>query len=216
MICEAGGYPGCRAGIVSPVIARPAIQLVGAKPAVQKVVAAVAKQDVVAGKPVDRVVSGRDAGYLVKPDRYNAAVACAMKKVVAAGAGYVRHFLRPFYPLAAYVGAVLSVVGLIIELDRHPCLPDPAYHPDHGEPAVQHRTPCCMDRGCGRTEPDPCSGHAMRTYFGRPSSSIRFSTSAAMATLARLSPVRLRTEPITDDALPARDIGLHQGAPVVP
>src|SRR3954463_8789555 len=91
--------------IASPVIARPAIQSVGAKPAVQKVVAAVAKQDVVAGKPVDRVVSGRDSGYLIKPDRYNAAVACAMNKVVAAGAGYVRHFPRPFNPLAAYVGA---------------------------------------------------------------------------------------------------------------
>src|SRR5215213_3768476 len=34
--------------------------------------------------------------------------------------------------------------------------------------------------------------------------------------LGRLSPVRLRTEPLTDDALPARDIALHQGAPVVP
>ena len=34
--------------------------------------------------------------------------------------------------------------------------------------------------------------------------------------LGRLSSLRLRTEPVTDDALPARDIGLHQGAPVVP
>jgi hypothetical protein len=34
--------------------------------------------------------------------------------------------------------------------------------------------------------------------------------------LARLSPVRLRTQPVTDDALPARDIGLHQSAPAVP
>src|SRR3954453_11652467 len=41
---------------------------------------------------------------------------------------------------------------------------------------------CCMDRRCGRTEPDPCLGYEMRTYSGRPRSSIRFSTSAAMAT----------------------------------
>src|SRR3954463_16086549 len=34
--------------------------------------------------------------------------------------------------------------------------------------------------------------------------------------LARLSPVRLRTQPIADDALPARDIALHEGAPVIP
>src|SRR3954469_10308506 len=34
--------------------------------------------------------------------------------------------------------------------------------------------------------------------------------------LARLSPVRLRTEPIADDALPARDIALHESAPAVP
>src|SRR3954453_1770802 len=32
------------------------------------------------------------------------------------------------------------------------------------------KAPCCMDRRCGRTEPDPCSGHAMRTYSGRLSS----------------------------------------------
>src|SRR3954453_2615491 len=34
--------------------------------------------------------------------------------------------------------------------------------------------------------------------------------------LARLSPARLRTQPIADNTLPARDIALRQGAPVVP
>src|SRR3954447_12207668 len=34
--------------------------------------------------------------------------------------------------------------------------------------------------------------------------------------LARLSPVRLRTQPIADDALPARDIALHKSAPAIP
>jgi hypothetical protein len=36
--------------------------------------------------------------------------------------------------------------------------------------------PCCMDRRCGRTTPYPVWDHAMRTYFGRPSSSMRLST----------------------------------------
>src|SRR3954453_6244554 len=42
--------------------------------------------------------------------------------------------------------------------------------------------PCCMDRGCGRTELGRVPGYAIRAYSGRPRSSIRFSTSAAMAT----------------------------------
>src|SRR3954454_7662024 len=42
--------------------------------------------------------------------------------------------------------------------------------------------PCCMDRECGRTGPTRVPGYAMRTYSGRPRSSIRFSTSAAIAT----------------------------------
>src|SRR4051794_36437173 len=45
-----------------------------------------------------------------------------------------------------------------------------------------------MDRGCGRAEPRPCRGHAMRTYSGHPSSSIRFSTSAAIATSVACRP----------------------------
>src|SRR3954452_10558242 len=77
-------------------------------------------------------------------------------------------------------------------------------------------SPCCMDRGCGRTEPDPCSGlcdadilwasqvqHTVQ-YVGRDRH------------LARLTPVRLEAQPVTDDALPARYISLHQGAPVIP
>lgn len=36
--------------------------------------------------------------------------------------------------------------------------------------------------GVGALSPTRVPGHAMRTYSGRPSSSIRFSTSAAMAT----------------------------------
>src|SRR3954452_7828115 len=73
-----------------------------------------------------------------------------------------------------------------------------------------------MDRRYGRTEPEPCSGscdaHVLRA------SQLQHSVQhvGRDGYLGRLSPVRLRTEPITDDALPARDIALHQGAPVVP
>src|SRR6478609_10296065 len=41
---------------------------------------------------------------------------------------------------------------------------------------------CCTDGQCRCTEPRPCRGHTMRTYSGRPSSSMRFSTLTAMAT----------------------------------
>jgi hypothetical protein len=50
------------------------------------------------------------------------------------------------------------------------------------DPTDSTLTPCCMDRRCGALSPTRVPGHAMRTYSGRPSSSIRFSTSAAMAT----------------------------------
>src|SRR3954467_12263178 len=50
---------------------------------------------------------------------------------------------------------------------------------------------CCTDGRCGYTEPRRCRGHTMRTYSGRPSSSMRFSTSTAMDTsLAGLPPWR--------------------------
>src|SRR4051794_15452600 len=52
--------------------------------------------------------------------------------------------------------------------------------------------PCCMDRGCGRTAPTHVQDYAMRTYSGRPSSSIRFSTSAAMATCNQVADLGLQ------------------------
>ena len=58
---------------------------------------------------------------------------------------------------------------------------------------------CCTDQGCGRTDPYPVLGHAMRTYFGRPSSSMRFRTwTATSISVARRSSVRERSpSPIT-------------------
>ena len=42
--------------------------------------------------------------------------------------------------------------------------------------------------GVGALSPTRVPGHAMRTYSGRPSSSIRFSTSAAIATSVACRP----------------------------
>ena len=75
---------------------------------------------------------------------------------------------------------------------------------------------CCMDRRCGRTEPDPCSGSCDADILRASQLQHSVQHVGSDRHLDRLSPVRLRTEPITDDALPARDIALHQGAPVVP
>src|SRR3954451_15424712 len=78
---------------------------------------------------------------------------------------------------------------------------------------------CCTDGQCRCTEPRPCRGHTMRTYSGRPSSSMRFSTLTAMATslghLTRLSPVCLRAQPVANHPFPARNVGFDESAPVV-
>ena len=76
--------------------------------------------------------------------------------------------------------------------------------------------PCCMDRRCGRTEPDPCSGSCDADILRASQLQHSVQHVGSDRHLDRLSPVRLRTEPITDDPFPSRDVGLHQGAPVVP
>src|SRR3954463_9766723 len=76
--------------------------------------------------------------------------------------------------------------------------------------------PCCMDRRCGRTEPDPCSGLFDADVLRAPQLQHSVQYVDRDGHLARLSPVRLRPEPIADDTLPARDIALHESAPVVP
>src|SRR4051794_27568757 len=76
--------------------------------------------------------------------------------------------------------------------------------------------PCCMDRRYGRTEPDPCSGlcDADVLRASQVQHSVQYVDRDGH--LARLSPVRLEAQPVTDDALPSRDVSLHQSAPVVP
>src|SRR4051794_15798066 len=81
---------------------------------------------------------------------------------------------------------------------------------------LNNRAPCCTDRRCGRTEPDPCSGLCDADVLRASQLQHSVQHVGRDGHLARLSPVRLRTEPITDDALPARDIALHQGTRVVP
>src|SRR4051812_23065249 len=75
--------------------------------------------------------------------------------------------------------------------------------------------PCCMDRGCGRTEPDPCSGLCDADILW--ASEVQHSVQHVDGDchLGRLTLVRLEAQPVTDDALPARDIRLHQSAPVI-
>src|SRR3954463_3031644 len=75
---------------------------------------------------------------------------------------------------------------------------------------------CCMDRRYRRTEPDPCSGLCDADVLRASQLQHSVQYVDRDGHLARLSPVRLRTQPLADDALPARDIALHQGAPVIP
>src|SRR3954452_7476445 len=76
--------------------------------------------------------------------------------------------------------------------------------------------PCCMDRRYGRTEPDPCSGLCDADILWASEVQHTVQHVGGDRHLARLTLVRLEAQPVTDDALPARDIRLHQGAPVIP
>ena len=55
----------------------------------------------------------------------------------------------------------------------------------------------------------------MRTYSGRPSSSMRFRTSDSNGHLGRLTPVRARAQRVADHPLQRQIVRLDQGAPVV-
>ena len=71
-----------------------------------------------------------------------------------------------------------------------------------------------MDGGCGRTEPDPCSGLCDADILWASEVQHTVQHVGGDRYLGRLTPVRLEAQPVTDDALPARHISLHQGAPV--
>ena len=76
--------------------------------------------------------------------------------------------------------------------------------------------PCCTDRRCGRTEPDPCSGSCDADVLRAPEIQHSVQHVGRDGHLARLTPVRLRTKLLADDALPARDIDLHESSPAIP
>src|SRR3954471_20856735 len=63
--------------------------------------------------------------------------------------------------------------------------------------------PCCMDRRCGRTEPDPCSGLCDADVLRASQLQHSVQHIGRDGHLARLSPVRLEAQPVTDDALPS-------------
>src|SRR5688500_17931792 len=77
-------------------------------------------------------------------------------------------------------------------------------------------SPCCMGRRCGRTEPDPCSGSCDADVVRAPELEHAVQRVGGDAHFGRLAPIGLRAQPVADDALPARHVGLHQSAPVVP
>ena len=76
--------------------------------------------------------------------------------------------------------------------------------------------PCCMDRWRGRTQPDPCSGSCEADVLRAPEIEHSVQHVGRDGHLARLTLVRLEAQPITDDALPSRDIGFHESTAVVP
>src|SRR3954470_23620832 len=64
-----------------------------------------------------------------------------------------------------------------------------------------------MDRRCGRTEPDPCSGLCDADVLRASQLQHAVQHVGRDGHLGRLSPRRLRTKPIANDALPARNVG---------
>ena len=63
--------------------------------------------------------------------------------------------------------------------------------------------PCCMDRGCGRTEPNPCSGSCDADILWASEVQHTVQHVGGDRHLARLTPVRLEAQPVTDDAFPS-------------
>src|SRR3954466_8042332 len=77
-------------------------------------------------------------------------------------------------------------------------------------------TPCCTGRRCWRIEPYPCCGLCGADVLRAPEVQHPVQNVAGDGYLGRLSPIRLRAQPATNDAFPARDIGFHESAPVIP
>jgi hypothetical protein len=70
--------------------------------------------------------------------------------------------------------------------------------------------------GVDARNPTRLPGPAMRIYSGRPRVQHSVQRVGGDRHLGCLPPVRLRSQSIADDALPSRDVGLHESAPAVP
>src|SRR3954451_23703382 len=70
-------------------------------------------------------------------------------------------------------------------------------------------SPCCMDRRYERTEPDPCSGLCDADVLRASQLQHLVQHVGGDRHLARLSPVRLRTEPLACTARGFWNTGLH-------
>ena len=139
--------------------------------------------------------SGRVEDHYATPDIV-ARLLTALRQVQGEDVPVTPHTLAPLDHF--HRGGLAATRKLAALLDPRP-----------GEP------PCCMGRRCGRTEPDPCSGLCDADILRASQLQHSVQHVGRDGHLARLSPVRLRTEPIPNDALPARDIGLHKSAPAV-
>ncbi len=81
--------------------------------------------------------------------------------------------------------------------------------------SLPRQSVCCMGRQIGRVEPYPCSGSRDPDILRASKVQHAVQHVGSNGHFGRLSPVCLRAQSITDDALPTRYIGLHQSAPVV-
>lgn len=75
--------------------------------------------------------------------------------------------------------------------------------------------PCCMGQRLGRINACPRSGSSNAGVFRPPQLEHAVQHVGGDGHLGRLAPICLRTQSIADDALPTRNVSLHQGAPVV-
>src|SRR5215212_2365057 len=114
------------------------------------------------------------------------------------------------------IGSILQLLDLDLAVPDHSTLSRRAETLAVPRPKSGSEPPCCMDRGCGRTEPDPCCGLCDADVLRASEVQHTVQHVGGDRHLGRLSPVPLEAQPVTDDALPARDIRLHQGAPVIP
>jgi hypothetical protein len=67
---------------------------------------------------------------------------------------------------------------------------------------------CCMGQRCGRTEPDPCVELCDADVLRASEVQHVIQRVGGDGDFGPLPPVRARTQPVADDALPSRDVGL--------